>query len=423
MREGHDSERRVAWPKRGFSIGLLTGAVAASLLYWTCGPGGGGDGGVQYKSDLDRLVLAKIGDEKITVADLDWKIKIQFSQMQAQNGITAVKQKREVLRAMVDQYCWTARAKQKGYDKDKEFLDVLDLSRRFILANHCSDIEVYRKARSTEEEQRRYWEDNPDQFAILARAQASMILLDSRAKADRVRAQLAGGANFEDLARSQSIHEPSKASGGLIGTVTTMSTIEGFAPGGVLNHAIMDLPNHTLSSPVETPLGWAVVRINDRQEETAQPFEEVQEQIRSKLDLKKSNELFSTTLATIRQEIGAAVDESAWDQYTYSILSEDEIFQLAQSEKKPELRLKHYEALVERHPEGTRAAQAAFMIGFTWADDLKDYGKARTAFQAFLKRYPNSELKASAEWMLENMEKGLENLPYAGEIERRARGR
>jgi outer membrane protein assembly factor BamD (BamD/ComL family) len=57
--------------------------------------------------------------------------------------------------------------------------------------------------------------------------------------------------------------------------------------------------------------------------------------------------------------------------------------------------------------------QAAFMIGFTYAEELDDYASARTAFEEFLRTHPKSDLAQSAKWMLENMDKP--NPPFEGE--------
>ena len=47
------------------------------------------------------------------------------------------------------------------------------------------------------------------------------------------------------------------------------------------------------------------------------------------------------------------------------------------------------------------------MIGFTYAEELKNFTEARKAFQSFIEKYPQSDLVASAKWMIENMEHGV----------------
>jgi hypothetical protein len=49
------------------------------------------------------------------------------------------------------------------------------------------------------------------------------------------------------------------------------------------------------------------------------------------------------------------------------------------------------------------SAQAQFMVGFIYSEELKDYTAAEETFRELLKKYPKSELAASAQWMLEHM--------------------
>ncbi len=50
------------------------------------------------------------------------------------------------------------------------------------------------------------------------------------------------------------------------------------------------------------------------------------------------------------------------------------------------------------------------MIGFIHAEELSNYEAARSAFERMKARYPDSDLVASADWMLEHM--GEENPPF-----------
>ena len=50
------------------------------------------------------------------------------------------------------------------------------------------------------------------------------------------------------------------------------------------------------------------------------------------------------------------------------------------------------------------------MIGFTYAEELNDYEKARSEFEKFIAKHPNSELANSARWMLQNMDKPAPDL-------------
>ncbi|MCC7143268.1 MAG: peptidyl-prolyl cis-trans isomerase [Candidatus Eisenbacteria bacterium] len=439
--------------RRGFALGLLAGVmtIAGGLfalswpLFSSCsgdGSTGGAKGGISAGGggsssgapvdgaaglDLDpklaKIVLAKVGRDAITVRDLDWKMRVQFPAMLDLKGISAIKQKKEVLRAMVEQYCWVTIAEKKGYDEDAEFKDVLELSRRFILANHAAKREVYSRINVTDPEIQRYYEDNQDQYQVVARCMAYMVVLGSRAEAERIRQRILAGESIETLAQAHSIEKNTQLALGRIGTVTHRSTINGFEDYPALNQAIMEIPAGGVSAPIETPKGFCVVRVTERSDRTVQPLEAVREDIKKKIELKATNELFSQTLSQVKEELGAEIDEKGWDDYCHTFLTDLEIFQLAQQEQKPEDRIRHYEGLRERYPDSAKAPQALFMVGFTWAEELRDFAKARAVFQQFLKEYPASELTQSAQWMLDNMEKGIENNPEAQAIKQRAGSR
>jgi hypothetical protein len=43
------------------------------------------------------------------------------------------------------------------------------------------------------------------------------------------------------------------------------------------------------------------------------------------------------------------------------------------------------------------------MLGFVESAEKKDYDQAEKAFKELLAKYPDSELKTSAQWMIDNM--------------------
>lgn len=72
-----------------------------------------------------------------------------------------------------------------------------------------------------------------------------------------------------------------------------------------------------------------------------------------------------------------------------------------------------YEKLVDLHPRDKYAPQSQFMIGFIYANELKDYQKAEVAYKAFLSNYSDrsdSGMVASAEWELKNLGKDINEI-------------
>ncbi len=73
-----------------------------------------------------------------------------------------------------------------------------------------------------------------------------------------------------------------------------------------------------------------------------------------------------------------------------------------------------YRGLITRYPHERVSIQAQFMIGFTYAEELGEYGLAKTEFEQFLKDHPDSDLAASAQWMIDNMERPAPDLNEEG---------
>ena len=94
-------------------------------------------------------------------------------------------------------------------------------------------------------------------------------------------------------------------------------------------------------------------------------------------------------------------------------LTDEELVSLAQVEGGKgnfEKAIEQYETLITLYPDSEQAPLALFMIGFTYANEIGNKDKARTAYKEFLEKYPNNVLKSSVEFELENMGKSAEDI-------------
>ena len=69
-----------------------------------------------------------------------------------------------------------------------------------------------------------------------------------------------------------------------------------------------------------------------------------------------------------------------------------------------------YVEFLEKYPKHERAADAKFLIAFTYHNSLKEENLAKKSYQEFLKMFPDSPLSVSAEFELENIGKDIDNL-------------
>ena len=65
--------------------------------------------------------------------------------------------------------------------------------------------------------------------------------------------------------------------------------------------------------------------------------------------------------------------------------------------------LREYTAFLQMFPEHPLAEKALFAKGFIYDENLKQPEKALEIFELFLKKYPNSELKESVNWLVQNI--------------------
>ncbi len=407
------SAGRMPNPTRFGVSGAFVILACTLILACSCGQRGDAPG------DTDNIVIARAGGREITVADLDAKMRVQFAAMADMGGLAGIRQRHEVLRSMVEQLAWVGEGERLGFEDDPEFKETLELSRQFILSRLTIRRLVQEKAVPTGEELREYYEDNLDQFRTVARVRASHILLPTRAEAERVRNLALRGEDFAELSHRYSLDEVSRHQDGDIGYITATSTIRNFSREESPNQGVMHLGVGGISEPLETSRGWSIFRVDERVEAAQRSFEDAREQIADIVEKRNANRIFAATLAGIREQTGSEINEDGWLLYTARFLSEDELFQLANSEKGPEERIRIYELVMREHPDGARSPQALFMTGFTYAENLRDHEKAREVFRYVLDRYPDHELAASARWMIDNMDQGLD-VPQAVDIRRRA---
>jgi hypothetical protein len=68
------------------------------------------------------------------------------------------------------------------------------------------------------------------------------------------------------------------------------------------------------------------------------------------------------------------------------------------------------EEFLAEEPPRKYVSQAQFTIGFTWAESLEKFDEARRWFEQLLEEDPDCEWADDARWMLENMEKDVEDI-------------
>lgn len=178
-------------------------------------------------------------------------------------------QKQELLDELIQIQITAQSALKNGLEKDPEVAARLELGRLDTLAKAAFQKHLGGQ-QATEQELRAEYET---QVAAQPRLEyrARHILVATEPFAQTLIAQLNKGANFEQLARKESM-DPSKAQGGDIGWFSPPQMVPPFV------EAVAALKKGEVTQkPVQTQFGWHVIRLDDTREVTPPDFEQVKE--------------------------------------------------------------------------------------------------------------------------------------------------
>ncbi len=100
-------------------------------------------------------------------------------------------------------------------------------------------------------------------------------------------------------------------------------------------------------------------------------------------------------------------------------LSEEEYYNAAKDAYTKEnfkVAIDNFKNIVSHYPQGKRAAEASFMLGFINANDIKNYDAAKKYYEDFIKKYPKHELADDAQYELQTLGKDINDLPIFKKI-------
>jgi len=71
----------------------------------------------------------------------------------------------------------------------------------------------------------------------------------------------------------------------------------------------------------------------------------------------------------------------------------------------------NFKELVQYYPKGEHNAEAMFMLGFIYANDLQQFDEAKEFYEQFVQKYPDHDLTDDAKYELETLGKDINDLP------------
>jgi parvulin-like peptidyl-prolyl isomerase len=268
------------------------------------------------EEDLKELEI-NIIDSLLVVKLLD--------QYAGENSITASQEEIDLqMDAIISQY-----GSESAFEADLEEKNVNKSFLENELKNQILRNKIYNEATIeviiTEEQAKQYYDENREaQFISPERIRVSHILSifpwiqddsieendqdkrEAKDKIEFVQEQLEKGAEFGDMAREFSDDVSNSADGGDLGFITRGQMVEEF------EDIAFALEVDEVSSIVETEFGYHLIKVFDREEEGAQAFEDVKDDIATYLaDLNKLEK---------------------WEEFIMSLIDDAEIIYLTDTE-------------------------------------------------------------------------------------------
>ncbi len=348
-------------------------------------------------------VVAVVGAHKITKHEIDSLLASAPAGVKDQYKDPG--QYRQLVDRLVEQEAIYQAAKAAGTEQDSGYKAEVAMQARQILMRRYYQNALENLPEIPDSAARRYYDEHQSDFRVPGRARVRHILLTTQAKAKEVRRKLTAGALWDQTCAKHSTDKGSSKNGGTIGYVASdTDVVPGVGKAPAIVAAAFGLKEGETSEPLKSERGWHLIRVDNVSEPTIQPFEESQDRIRSNLEGDHRDAYGAALVDSLKRFYGAMVFEDSIEAAVKPPTTPADLFAEAQATPSAQDRIALFRSIASRYPEDKSAIQAAFMVGFTYAEELAEYAAAREAFQEFIKKYPDSDLVASAKWMMENME-------------------
>lgn len=256
-------------------------------------------------------IVAEIGPEKITEADLDAMIENDIeNQLEPMAAFMTAEQMNEQKKRLLEQYkspkakqqflqSWLAQevlyrqALEEELTQKPEARELIDRLTRGALSQLVMNDELANKINITETDIQTYYTANKEEFVDPAKATISHILVDDEGKAKELIGRVKGDEDFAELAKEFSKDAETKDNGGRIETqVQAGSYVPGIGTAEELNEKIfaVEAPK-VLDEPFETEKGWEIVKVEKLVPQRQKQLDEVRQQVMSMLTNQKSRDV------------------------------------------------------------------------------------------------------------------------------------
>lgn len=244
--------------------------------------------------------VASFNGQTITINEYIWEIDNLPEHTRA--SIKNIDDKKEFVQRLITQELLVEEAIKRGIQNDDAIRYKIQNYQRNLLINELLRREFEGMTVVTNEEIKKYYEENVDQFTSEV-VEASHILVRKREDAEMIKSLLSRGESFSELAIRYSVG-PSAKSGGSLGKITRGQMIPDF------ENALFALEKEgEISSIVETELGFHIIRLDKLKTIQVRSLNEASGKIRKLITDKKEKEFFENYVEELKKQINIEINE------------------------------------------------------------------------------------------------------------------
>ena len=241
---------------------------------------------------MENKILASVNGNNITQQDVDMAMA-RFPQ-QNQEYFASEIGREQFLEQLISFELLHKFAMDEHLEETEEFKSQLELLKKDLLIQAAVK-KVLDVVTISDEEVKKYFEDNKEMFKGETSVRAKHILIDNEDKAKEIKEKINNGLSFEDAAREFSTC-PSNSQGGDLGTFTRGKMVPEF------ENAAFELEIGQISEPVKTQFGYHLIKVDEKLPEVMKSFDEVKDSLKLNLLGQKQNMEYIKLINDLKQE-------------------------------------------------------------------------------------------------------------------------
>lgn len=254
---------------------------------------------------LSKEVVAQIGDEKITEEDIEEIIS--HIPAQYRSKYSSPQGRSEIVEGLVEMKMLAWEARRRGIDKQ----DDVQLKIGYIIDQTLAkELEngLKKSVKADDADIEEYYREHLDKYATPERVKARHILVDKQDRAGALLEQIRKGADFQELARKNSIC-PSAEKGGDLGWFGRGKMDPEF------EKTAFALKKGETSGVVKSSFGYHIIRLEDRKDSKTKTLDQVKKSIERALQKERIDKEVADLKEGIRKQANVMVNDEYFKRF------------------------------------------------------------------------------------------------------------